>query len=265
MLRLPTVLPPHPPETLAEYGHNTLVKFHTVPNPPEKLAEYLNGGDCTAEGWEMHSILREFVDEWLDSGKREGVDHPWERKVRQKQLQHYLSNNRPMARVGVDGRITVEFHPDQNILLRSEDGDAHPVNLAYFIFLNFLDDPTRERLSRCDSCSAYFARRRMPAKGVAIKGGSFCSECKHKAKRVTVLNFRKRQYERLIGLAAQFWNQYGERKRRSSQVEWVTEQMRRQCAKDTASGAPVWKNTRWVGQHQQEIEAAARGNAEGKA
>jgi hypothetical protein len=234
------------------YHRARKITVYSEPVTPEFVAEFLNRRESENNKTEAAArlIFRKLVDAWLESGKRKGVDRPWDRRPDDLDLRNYLEKNPPITVVS-RGDIYVSF---QNF------GGLHstkpPKRWAYYTFLNFLAGP-REKLSRCDSCSAYFSHRHLPVEGVVIKGGSFCSECKHKANVVTALESRRRQRERLIESAAGFWRQYGEKKRRCTQAEWVTQQMRQKYGNLSFSGAPTWKNTRWVTRYRADIEAAA--------
>jgi hypothetical protein len=170
------------------------------------------------EAW-VH--LRKWVGDWIVSGKAQGVDSPWERKPSLDAL-HELHAFAARARVvpEEDGRTTI------NLPIPEPGSLAH--DAAVHLFQQLLDSPERERLSRCDECDSYFARKRMPKKDMAIKRGTFCARHKAEGSMKRTDATREDRRGEMVKLAAKCWVKYDRHKRREGRTEWLVQEMNKE-------------------------------------
>ncbi len=223
---------------------------------------------------EFLSTLRGLVDQWIDSGKQDGVENAWERSV------HWHSDAHPMPLVKalrtyeIRNPVKVLFGPDSRLEIGMLPTSAvHPEvwglvyplakarEKAIFLLRNLVNcpSPVRERLSRCDACGEYFVRVRAPRKeGIPIKHGVFCANCKGKGGARRTVESRKLRTEKKIEWAADAWVKWKPDHRHGKRSEWIARQV-------TARGEAIKVN--WITHHQTEIEAEVerRNHATGKA
>ena len=219
--------------------------------PAKRLA------DCANEEEAFHgeflAALRKLVDDWIDSGKTAGEERPWERVAPAGILEEVKRHFPPQATVAADGRMELQLSVSPDHLLRL------PVKrrarlFAGFQFAKLISSSSRERLSRCDTCGAYFERQRMPKRGVVIRYGVHCPKCKGSGSLIRVRAERDRRRRHLVELAAGFWSAWSQKQRQSGRSEWVAAQMNRRLP----PGVGV-VDRRWVTRNQETIQAAAEG------
>ena len=228
---------------------------------PESIARQLNGKG--KDGAAQRSALRRLVDQWIDSGKKNGVDSPWDRITPSCDREQFLRSGTLDPIVGPDERITIYFWPMPRAeFLRTPNWNLAQAPQRKFAFWKFevlIDCPTRERLSRCDTCGKYFVRQRMPKKGVSIKTGVFCDRCKVRGSVARTLESRERRKRELVKLAARFWPEWERAKRRTRRSEWVAAQMNQ---RNPLRAAPI--TMKWVTQNRAAIEAAITSASRGQ-
>jgi hypothetical protein len=200
--------------------------------------------------------LRGLVNQWIESGKRDGIENPYQRRVPDGVLTTFNAVFSTELRIDNGGHLRT-FYNKRN---EENNAEAFARSFATLRFIQLLDHPDRERLSRCDGCRSYFLHQRQPKKGIVIKHGTFCRACKGKGRAKSTKEKRGDRKKQLVQLAARLWVEYADAKHRSGRSEWVveqmTEQMRRSRRKGQAVPSPITK--KWVTQNRKPIEDAAR-------
>jgi hypothetical protein len=220
---------------------------------------------------EFRSTLRKLVDLWIYSGKQGEIEQPWDRSFQftspdsPATIEHILiefwRKYPPMVLVtGQKQAISTQSFslishsnwehladkPESELL---ENARAHAVGF----FASAMDSPSRFRIFRCENCHTYFSKKRMPKKGVVIKGGSFCEQCKAHAVKRRVYSERDKRLARMIGWAADAVLQWKPSRPFDSQAHWVVSQLRR---RQPSSERPIQVN--WYTHHEDEIEAEVK-------
>src|SRR6185437_99517 len=198
-----------------------MARIAEVPNEPQKAKRL---AVATFAG-----TLRGLVDQWIDSGKCDGVEYAWKRDVKWKTgklqplieiLADYRQRNPPHAKTGEDGRSEVSMLPalPSSPILRARD-------MAVYCLIGLLDSRIRERILRCDRCSTYFVRARMPRRDMPVKRGTYCAKCKLKGKdraRRTV-DSRTGRTKQMTDWAADAWAQWKPDRRDGNREKWVAQ------------------------------------------
>ena len=196
--------------------------------------------------------LRKYTDQWIDSGRKDGVDSPWERTIPSDAVDVFHVAFSESLRVRADGRPAVGYELSDLGVHRLEKFGykVHGQLEATLRFMLLMDSPDRERVSRCDVCRKIFEHRRMPKRGMVIKHGSFCEACKGKGRAQGTVRSRERRKNELVALAATFWEQCPQAKLQE-RSDWVAKKM---TSKLPEGEAPITKN--WVTHNRVDIEAA---------
>jgi len=201
------------------------------------------------------------VDQWIDSGRCDGVEEAWKRNVKWatgKQrplievLSHYQRRNPPQAEPGGDGKFDIWMLPAR---LGSKEPTLRARDMAIYCLISLLDSPTRERFSRCDGCSSYFVRERMPRKNMPVKRGTYCANCKRqgKDKARRTIDSRESRTKRMIEWAADAWAQWKPDRRHGELATWITRKVNERLP---AGWKPINpEKTNWFTRHRKAIEA----------
>lgn len=220
--------------------------------PTKRLA------DCANEEEAFHgeflAALRKLVDDWIASGKTPGGERPWERVAPPEILEEVKRHFPPQATVAADGRMELQLTVSPDHLLRLSVRRRARL-FAGFHFAKLISSSSRERLSRCDTCGAYFERQRMPKRGVVIRYGVHCPKCKGSGSLIRVRAERDRRRRTLVELAAGLWSAWSQKQRRSGRSEWVAAQMNRRLPPGVEA-----VDRRWVTRNQEAIRAAVEQN-----
>jgi hypothetical protein len=204
--------------------------------------------------------LCQFVDQWIDSGKSEQDEKPWERSIHWsspahptpivKALSLYGDWCPPRLLIGPKGQFEIGMLPVSTVA-KSPIPTAC-MRAAWWVIM-LLDSPNPERLSRCDACHAYYVRARAPKKETPIYRGVFCPNCKGKGglRRMNVA--RDNRVKKLVRLAAGFWPQWKPLPSYGKQSEWVAAKVN----KVLGAHERISDNGNWVTRHRSEIEAEA--------
>jgi hypothetical protein len=214
---------------------------------------------------EFLSTLRWLVDQWIDSGKKDGVENVWERSIHWHSDAHSAPLAVKLRNYEIRNPVEVLFGPDS----RSEIGMlpasvrrpelwglVYPLvkaqEKAVFWLWNLVNcpSPARERLSRCDGCGEYFVRSRAPKKEMPIYHGAFCANCKGKGGARRTVESRKLRTKRMIEWAADAWAKWKPGNRSGDRSDWIVKQVN---VKLLAGQNPIKVN--WVTRHLTEIKA----------
>lgn len=192
----------------------------------------------------FHFALRRHADSWIDSGKSDGVECPYQRVIPHNVLLEYTERNRVVWDIfAPDGelRLLLPCNIDQ------ADQKQAAYDAAVALFIQLLDSPGRARLARCDDCGTYFLRKRMPKRDTPIKRGSFCPEHRGKGSAKRTGNSRENKKNELIERAAESWPKWKPTRRYGDRSIWVARQM---------NAAITGK---WVTRNQKAIEEEVEG------
>jgi hypothetical protein len=192
-------------------------------------------------------ILHRVVDDWIDSGKKSGVDLPWERIVPINLLRAYMDRHPAMLNLLNDGSLCLLVAPCPTT---QPDPTVRVGDVAVGLLLQLLDSPARARLSRCDACATYFMRARNPKKNQPIYRGTFCHNCKGKASAKRTNATRDLIKEQRVDLAAKWWPRWKPTRRYGDISEWIAGRVNEDLPR--LAGAITKK---WVTQNQTAIEA----------
>jgi len=211
--------------------------------------------DCANEEEAFHgeflAALRKLVDDWIDSGKTVGGERPWERVASAAILEEVKRHFPPRATVTADGRMELQLSVSPDHLLRLPVRKRAQL-FAGFHFAKLISSSSRERLSRCDTCGAYFERQRMPKRGISIGHGVHCQKCKGSGSLIRVRAERDRRRRKLVELAAGFWSAWDQKERRTGRSEWVAAQVNHRLPPGVKA-----VGRRWVTRNRETIQAAA--------
>jgi hypothetical protein len=199
------------------------------------------------------ATLRGLVDRWIESGRRDDLDNPFERTAPKRELAWFMAKYPPVAKLDPDGRMVIHIQAPMDHRAAAQDH-------ALYWFAMLLDSPTRERLSKCDKCGEYILRDRMPRMDHSIKRGVFCKKHKGKARARSMASTRENRTDELVRLAARYWPEWNSKKVLQTRSKWIAARMNGQL--------PVWAGEyfqnrdgtatgRWVTEHRQDIEAEA--------
>lgn len=116
---------------------------------PALLLALLNGtvprevrqelGNKEAVKREFASVLRDLTDAWIQSGKRGGVDCPFERTV-PAQVGKFTAKHRPVIRL-INGRV--RYSVCSPVPSNAEDPESAARDYATYWFVHLLDSPER--------------------------------------------------------------------------------------------------------------------------
>ena len=217
----------------------------------------LNGGSNERIAAEFLQALRQLVDDWIDSGKREGFDSPIQREVPMKVLTDYTNRNPPLTLIGGDGRIGFSLEPST---LTSIDGRDAALDRATWEFVKLMDSPFRNRLSRCDECGVYFARRRLPKQDEPNKFGSFCEKHRGKGRAKSTKTARENHREEMLDAAAAVLLEFERIAPGAEWRQWGVQKLNKRMARVRLNNPNAFPaiSSNWLTRHEAEIEARAR-------
>jgi hypothetical protein len=214
---------------------------------------------------EYRSTLKGLVDAWLDSGKTNGVDCPWERIMPYSALCEFFERNPPKL-IPIDLRyLTFQVEPT---FARSTDPVAFAHDRAIVQFIQLMDSPTKAKLSRCDKCPKYFVRGRSAKRDAPIKNGTYCEAHRGLSRGRSMKGIRADHIEKLEKLAIQLCVKWERRRPRAEKSlslnteksEWIADQMRTELRLWIDDEQFKWVaeylklTKKWVRQHRKAIE-----------
>jgi hypothetical protein len=200
--------------------------------------------------------LREFVDEWINSGRAETVGEcPWDRKpslMAREKVRRFWDNNRVRVMINEEGKlqlrpgITRDF---VNLRLRAED-------YATLWFSRLMDSESSRRLFRCEHCKAYFVRNNAPRKGIAIKRGTFCESCRNTGGLRRNTDRRGFIQRERLNAAATWLPKYTKTNRDGPLKEWLAKKLNEAMEAKGIRADPI--TSLWVARYWHEIEALSK-------
>lgn len=216
----------------------------------------------------VRDLLRQYLDEWLDTGFNNGIEEPQDRKLQDTKtaypaVQRYCEKYRPQIMVADAGLFALFGSPSHASGGRFESGpsggrmvatDDDPLgeaaDEAARIFTLLVDAPWRERVYKCRKCHEY---RYLSRKPVPIyKRGMYCPKCRSLVTAVaSAKSKRAERFGRTLQAAAAAWRawkpRYGARK------AWVVSMVN-----STRRNEDDFIKANWVTRHQNEIEEVAK-------
>lgn len=206
-------------------------------------------------------LLRRYLDEWLDTGFKDEIEQPSERKLLDTKsagaaVQTYCANNPPLVLAADEGlfalfggpRIKRGFKPDAegNMMPQVDDPLADAAEEAARLFTLLMDVPWRDRVYKCRRCGEYGYLSRKPL--LVYKRGIHCAKCRNKATaEASSEQTRKDQKDERLKLAADVWQRW--KQTYGIRNTWVAQQVndRLRAFEDHITG-------KWVTRNIKEIE-----------
>jgi hypothetical protein len=220
---------------------------------------------------EFHCALRNLTEQWIDSGKQNGIELPWARSVQFVSPFHSASIENTLNQFWKRHPPTVLFDQNEQVLstqsILSHSDWVHLSTLsidrlmeyardhAIQRFASLMDSPSRYRVFRCEECRLYFTRERMPKKDAPIYKGAFCDDenCKSAAGKRRVEELREKNLDLMVGVAADAWANWKPDRHHGELAAWVTRKVNQRLP---AGCNPISHNkTNWFNRHRKEIEA----------
>ncbi len=218
--------------------------------------------------------VRALVDQWIDSGKNaEGIESPLSRNVNTVPpgytqplfdvLYAWLNRgNWPSFSLMRSGKIAINSEPphlqiaDKRGLAKYREPEEYANDCAFFYFKELLDTPGAHRVGRCNNpdCRRYYIRRRL--RKAEIKRGAYCGQCTGVGSVARTKISRETAKQRLVSLAADYWDAWTQTRRNPERADWVAKQVSK---RSTVSITGKWaiRNLKAI-----EIELERRKHAE---
>jgi hypothetical protein len=185
-------------------------------------------------------LFRAFVDQWIESGKNaEGREAPVSRNV-YKITQGYAE---PLSKVLLANKPEIDVLPSGEYAISLERGmvdddalpESHAKEEAIYWFRALLNSPASFRIARCDNatCARYY--------------GTYCGNCVGASSVKRMRLSRQARKQKLVNLAADFWDQWKPSRRRK-QSDWVAAEMNKRLAIHERI------TSKWVSQNRTEIQ-----------
>jgi hypothetical protein len=211
--------------------------------------------------------LRAFVDGFIQTGiDSDGIETPSSRRVRASvdespimtvsadeapvvifdEIYESWCRNKPRPVLNGDGTLGVAVGQP---LWQNQALELYARDTATYYFQEFLDSPCRSRIGKCSNpvCKRYFLRKRR--RKAAIKRGSYCGSCKRIGGAERTRLSRERLKREMLQVAAQAWQEWGTRKRRTDRAAWVADRI------NTVFGKTRHIHPKWVNQNSEAIAA----------
>jgi hypothetical protein len=122
-------------------------------------------------------------------------------------------------------------------------------DMATYYFQELLASPFWTCIGKCANpvCKRYFLRERQ--RKTAIKRGSYCGSCKLIGGAERTRLSRERSKQEMLQVAAQAWQEWGTRRRRTDRVDWVANRVNKVFGKTRLI------HPKWVNQNREAIES----------
>lgn len=237
-------------------------KHWAGPYAPD-IAENYTASQIKQADVQFTDTLRALVDQWIDSGKaKNGIERPLARDISKAPpageslfdiLHAWLGRNMPTLALQRNGKIAISSNfpivwaiPSK--AMKYDDPRDYAKECAIFYLKELLDTPGAHRVSLCKNpeCSnPYYLRRRVPRKA-EIKRGTYCSNCAGVGSVGRTRISREARKQKLVNLAAEFWDKWKPERRYGRRADWVATRM------NSRSDSAV--TGKWVNQNLEAIE-----------
>lgn len=213
--------------------------------------------------------LRGFVDGFIQTGiDSNGVETPSSRRVRASadespimtvsadespvvifdEIYESWRRNQPRPLLNGDGTTAVGVNQPR---WENQDAELYARDMATYYFQELLASPFWSCIGKCvnPNCKRYFFRKRQ--RKTAIKRGSYCGNCKLIGGAERTRLSRERVKQEMLNLAAQAWQGWATRSRRTDRATWVANEVNK------LYGKTRFIHPKWVNQNREAIEALA--------
>lgn len=225
-----------------------------------------SASECEAANFAFIVRLRAFVDAFIRTGiDRSGVETPSSRRVRASadespimtvsadeapvvifdEIYESWRRNQPRPLLNGDGtRAIGENRPNWE----NQAPELYARDMATYYFQELLESPFWSCIGKCANpvCKRYFLRKRN--RKTAIKRGTYCGSCKLIGGAERTRLSRERAKREVLQVAAQAWQEWGNRKRRTDRATWVANRINR------IFGKTRFIRPKWVNQNRRAIE-----------
>lgn len=221
---------------------------------------------CEAANLAFIVRLRAFVDGFIQTGIDDsGIETPSSRRVRAS------VDEPPIMTVSADeipvvifDEICESWRRNQPRPLLNSDGttavgvgqprwdnqapELYARDMATYYFQELLESPFCSCIGKCANpiCKRYFLRKRQ--RKTPIKRGSYCGNCKLIGGAERTRMSRERAKREMLQVAAQAWEEWGIRGRRTDRAAWVANRINR------VFGRSRFIHPKWVDQNREAIE-----------
>jgi hypothetical protein len=243
-----------------------VTRWGTLNWPPIPGLNLPSASQCEAANSTFITRLRAFVDGFIQTGiDSSGIETPLSRRVRAS------VDESPIMTVSVDETPAVIFDEIYESFRRNlprpllnGDGtmavgvgrphwgnqapELYARDMATYYFQELLESPFWSCIGKCANpvCKRYFFRKRR--RKTAIKRGSYCGSCKLIGGAERTRLSRERAKREMLKVAAQAWQEWGTRGRRTDRAAWVASRINR------VFGKTRFIRPKWVNQNSEAIE-----------
>lgn len=210
--------------------------------------------------------LRAFVDGFIQTGiDSNGVETPSSRRVRASvdeapimtvsadespvvifdEIYESWRRNQPRPLLNGDGTTAVAVNQPR---WEHQAAELYARDMATYYFQELLASPFWSCIGKCvnPSCERYFLRKRQ--RRTAVKRGSYCGNCKLIGGAERTRLSRERAKLEMLKVAAQAWQAWGTRGRRTDRAAWVANRVNKIFVKTR------FIRPKWVNQNREAIE-----------
>lgn len=235
--------------------------------PPIPGLNLPSASQCEAANSAFITRLRAFVDGFIQTGiDSSGIETPSSRRVRASvdespimtvsadetpvvifdEIYESFRRNLPRPLLNGDGTMAVGVHQPR---WENQAPELYARDMATYYFQELLDSPFWSCIGKCANpvCKRYFLRKRR--RKTAIKRGSYCGSCKLIGGAERTRLSRELAKREMLKVAAQAWQEWGTRRRRTNRAAWVANRINR------AFGKTRFIRPKWVNQNSKAIEA----------
>jgi len=235
--------------------------------PPIPGLNLPSPSQCEAANSAFIIRLRAFVDGFIRTGiDSSGIETPSSRRVRAS------VDESPIMTVSADETPVVIFdaireswHRNQPWPLLNSDGtkavavsqprwenqapELYARDMATYYFQELLESPFLSCIGKCvnPNCKRYFFRQRQ--RKTAVKRGSYCGNCKLIGGAERTRLSRERIKLEMLKVAAQAWQEWATRGRRTDRARWVANRVNK------VFGKTRFIRPKWVNQNREAIES----------
>jgi hypothetical protein len=226
-----------------------------------------SASQCEAASSAFITWLRAFVDGFIQTGiDSSGVETPSSRRVRASvdespimtvsadetpvvifdEIYESWRRNQPRPLLNGDGTMAVGVSQPR---WQNQAPELYARDMATYYFQELLASPFWSCIGKCANqrCKRYFLRKRQ--RKTAIKRGSYCGSCKLIGGAERTRLSRERAKREMLHVAAQAWQEWGIRGRRTDRAAWVANRINR------VFGKTRFIRPKWVNQNSKAIEA----------
>ena len=210
--------------------------------------------------------LRAFVDGFIQTGiDSNGVETPSSRRVRASvdeppiltvsadeppvsifdEIYESFRRNQPRPLLNGNGTIAIVANQPR---WENQAPELYARDMATHYFQELLASSFWSCIGKCANpvCKRYFLRKRQ--RKTAIKRGSYCGSCKLIGGAERTRLSRKRAKREMLQVAAQAWQEWGTRGRRTDRAAWVANRVNK------VLGKTRFIRPKWVNQNHEAIE-----------